>query len=66
MNGPEGDAVVWWPREVTAEQWQRKRADLEAAEEDLNHALQALAARRRRLPITRWSSPTRSTDPRAK
>jgi predicted dithiol-disulfide oxidoreductase (DUF899 family) len=40
------------PPIVDAAAWERARADLLAAEKDLTHARDALAARRRRLPMT--------------
>jgi predicted dithiol-disulfide oxidoreductase (DUF899 family) len=40
------------PTIVDAAEWERARADLLAAEKDLTHARDALAARRRRLPMT--------------
>jgi predicted dithiol-disulfide oxidoreductase (DUF899 family) len=50
--GEEENPVMGAPKVVTAEQWQRDRDDLLVAEKEATRALDALAARRRRLPIT--------------
>jgi predicted dithiol-disulfide oxidoreductase (DUF899 family) len=42
------------PQIVTAEEWQREREGLLAAEKEATRTLDALAARRRRLPMTRF------------
>jgi predicted dithiol-disulfide oxidoreductase (DUF899 family) len=42
------------PEVVTAEQWQQARAELLVAEKEATHALDALAAKRRRLPMVRF------------
>lgn len=42
------------PPIVTPEEWQRDREELLAAEKDATRALDALAARRRRLPMVRF------------
>jgi predicted dithiol-disulfide oxidoreductase (DUF899 family) len=41
------------PRIVSPEEWQQARAELLTAEKDATRALDALAARRRRLPMTK-------------
>jgi predicted dithiol-disulfide oxidoreductase (DUF899 family) len=45
------------PTIVTAEAWQRARAELLAAEKDATRALDALAAQRRRLPMVKLDKP---------
>jgi predicted dithiol-disulfide oxidoreductase (DUF899 family) len=42
------------PSVVTAEQWQQERGELLKAEKEATRALDALAARRRRLPMVRF------------
>ncbi len=42
------------PKIVSAEEWQRERDELLKAEKEATHALDALAARRRRLPMVRF------------
>ncbi|GAA3535841.1 DUF899 domain-containing protein [Nonomuraea rosea] len=42
------------PEVVSAEEWQRARDDLMVAEKEATRALDALAARRRRLPMVRF------------
>jgi predicted dithiol-disulfide oxidoreductase (DUF899 family) len=42
------------PKIVSAEEWQRARDDLMVAEKEATRALDALAARRRRLPMVRF------------
>ena len=44
------------PRIVTAEEWQRERDELLKAEKEATRALDALAARRRRLPMVRFDT----------
>ena len=44
------------PQIVTAEQWQKARDELLVKEKELTHALDALAAERRRLPMVRFDS----------
>lgn len=44
------------PRIVTAEEWQRERDELLKAEKEATRALDALAARRRRLPMVRFGN----------
>jgi predicted dithiol-disulfide oxidoreductase (DUF899 family) len=44
------------PPIVSAEEWQQARTELLIAEKDMTHALDALAARRRRLPMVRFSN----------
>jgi len=51
--------MVAMPRVVSAEEWQRERDALLVAEKEATRALDAIAARRRRLPMVR--STTRST-----
>ncbi|MDE9364903.1 DUF899 family protein [Luteipulveratus sp. YIM 133132] len=41
------------PTVVSEQEWQSARAELLTAEKDLTHALDALAARRRRMPMVR-------------
>jgi predicted dithiol-disulfide oxidoreductase (DUF899 family) len=43
------------PPIVSAQEWQQARTELLIAEKDMTHALDALAARRRRLPMVRFS-----------
>jgi predicted dithiol-disulfide oxidoreductase (DUF899 family) len=43
------------PTIVSAEEWQRARADLLEAEKEATHMLDAIAARRRRLPMVRFA-----------
>lgn len=45
------------PEIVSAEQWQQARDDLLKAEKELTRAQDALAARRRRLPMARFDKP---------
>jgi predicted dithiol-disulfide oxidoreductase (DUF899 family) len=45
------------PEIVSAHEWQQARADLLAAEKDVTRAQDALAARRRRLPMVRFDTP---------
>jgi predicted dithiol-disulfide oxidoreductase (DUF899 family) len=42
------------PQEVTAEEWELERAELLKAEKEATRAVDALAARRRRLPMVRF------------
>jgi predicted dithiol-disulfide oxidoreductase (DUF899 family) len=42
------------PPIVSAQEWQQARTELLIAEKDMTHALDALAARRRRLPMVRF------------
>ena len=42
------------PKIVSAEEWQRERDELLIAEKEATRALDALAARRRRLPMVRF------------
>ena len=44
------------PPIVSAEEWQRARGELLTAEKEATRALDALAARRRRLPMVRFSN----------
>jgi predicted dithiol-disulfide oxidoreductase (DUF899 family) len=44
------------PRIVPAEEWQQARAELLTAEKELTRAQDALAARRRRLPMARFEN----------
>jgi predicted dithiol-disulfide oxidoreductase (DUF899 family) len=44
------------PTIVSAEEWQKARDDLLVAEKEATRALDALAARRRRLPMVRFSN----------
>ncbi|WP_446215311.1 DUF899 domain-containing protein [Micromonospora sp. IBHARD004] len=44
------------PRIVTAEEWQRERDELLKAEKEATRALDALAARRRRLPMVKFDN----------
>jgi predicted dithiol-disulfide oxidoreductase (DUF899 family) len=44
------------PPEATAQEWQKARDELLAAEKEATRALDALAARRRRLPMVRFSN----------
>jgi predicted dithiol-disulfide oxidoreductase (DUF899 family) len=44
------------PDVVSAEEWQRKRDELLAAEKDATRAIDALAARRRRLPMVKFDN----------
>jgi predicted dithiol-disulfide oxidoreductase (DUF899 family) len=44
------------PTVVTAEEWQRARDELLTAEKEATRALDALAARRRRLPMVRFAN----------
>jgi predicted dithiol-disulfide oxidoreductase (DUF899 family) len=44
------------PQVVSAEQWQRERDDLLVAEKEATRALDQLAARRRRLPMVKFSN----------
>ena len=44
------------PEIVSAEEWEQARAELLAAEKEATRALDALAARRRRLPMTRFAA----------
>jgi predicted dithiol-disulfide oxidoreductase (DUF899 family) len=44
------------PEIVSAEEWEQARADLLKAEKDATRLLDALAARRRRLPMVRFDS----------
>jgi predicted dithiol-disulfide oxidoreductase (DUF899 family) len=46
------------PRVVTAQEWEQERADLLKAEKEATRALDALAARRRRLPMVRFGDYT--------
>jgi len=44
------------PKIVSAEEWQKDRAELLAAEKEATRALDRLAARRRRLPMVRFDT----------
>jgi predicted dithiol-disulfide oxidoreductase (DUF899 family) len=44
------------PEVVSAQEWQRERDDLLAAEKDATRAIDALAARRRRLPMVKFDN----------
>jgi predicted dithiol-disulfide oxidoreductase (DUF899 family) len=44
------------PKIVSAEQWQHERDELLTAEKEATHAVDALAARRRRLPMVKFSN----------
>src|SRR6476661_9409121 len=43
------------PEVVSADEWQRARDELLQAEKELTHATDAMAARRRRLPMVRFA-----------
>jgi predicted dithiol-disulfide oxidoreductase (DUF899 family) len=51
------------PEVVSAENWQRERDELLRAEKDATRALDALAARRRRLPMVKFDSKYEFTGP---
>jgi predicted dithiol-disulfide oxidoreductase (DUF899 family) len=62
-NGPEkgkrvteATDVVTRPRVVSAEEWQRQRDGLLRAEKEATRTLDALAARRRRLPMVQFGN----------
>jgi predicted dithiol-disulfide oxidoreductase (DUF899 family) len=62
-SGPEKEQrvtevrdVVARPPVVSAEEWQRQRDELLRAEKDATRALDALAARRRRLPMVKFDN----------
>ncbi|WP_319460297.1 DUF899 family protein [Micromonospora sp. RTP1Z1] len=59
---PVHDPGMEKPRIVTAEQWRQERNELLEAEKEATRALDALAARRRRLPMVRFANG--STAPR--
>jgi predicted dithiol-disulfide oxidoreductase (DUF899 family) len=44
------------PQVVTPEEWERQRAELLTAEKEATRALDAVAARRRRLPMVRFAA----------
>src|SRR5262245_62162638 len=44
------------PKVVSPQEWQRARDELLAAEKEATRALDAIAARRRRLPMVKFSS----------
>ena len=44
------------PRIVSADEWQQARDELLEAEKEATRALDALAARRRRLPMVRYAN----------
>jgi predicted dithiol-disulfide oxidoreductase (DUF899 family) len=44
------------PKIVSAEEWQHERDELLTAEKEATHALDALAARRRRLPMVKFTN----------
>jgi predicted dithiol-disulfide oxidoreductase (DUF899 family) len=44
------------PEIVSAEQWEKERAELLAAEKEATRALDAIAARRRRLPMVKFDN----------
>jgi predicted dithiol-disulfide oxidoreductase (DUF899 family) len=46
------------PKIVSAEEWQRERGELLQAEKDATRALDAIAARRRRLPMVKFDNNT--------
>jgi predicted dithiol-disulfide oxidoreductase (DUF899 family) len=46
--------MVATPKIVSAEEWQQERDELLEAEKDATHALDAIAARRRRLPMVKF------------
>ena len=52
------------PEIVTAEQWQRERGELLLAEKEATRSLDALAARRRRLPMTPFGNGYKFDAPR--
>ncbi|HST49140.1 DUF899 family protein [Jatrophihabitans sp.] len=54
MNAPNPAPAL--PQVVSAEEWQQARAELLAAEKELTRAQDRLAARRRRLPMTRFDN----------
>ncbi|WP_238018269.1 DUF899 family protein [Dactylosporangium sp. AC04546] len=51
------------PQVVTADEWRAARDALLVREKELTHALDELAARRRRLPMVRLTEPYRFTAP---
>jgi predicted dithiol-disulfide oxidoreductase (DUF899 family) len=51
------------PPVVSTQEWQRARDELLVQEKELTHALDALAARRRRLPMVRLTTDYRFTGP---
>jgi predicted dithiol-disulfide oxidoreductase (DUF899 family) len=58
----KGDSVAK-PDVVSAEEWQAARTELLKAEKDATRALDALAARRRRLPMVKFSNDYRFDSP---
>ena len=52
----QGVNMVAMPRIVAAEEWQQERNDLLKAEKEATRELDALAARRRRLPMVRFDN----------
>jgi predicted dithiol-disulfide oxidoreductase (DUF899 family) len=52
----DNSATVVTPPVVSAGQWQRARSELLVAEKEATRALDALAARRRRLPMVRFDN----------
>jgi predicted dithiol-disulfide oxidoreductase (DUF899 family) len=56
MQVEDETAVVGKPTIVPVEEWQRARDELLTAEKEATRALDALAARRRRLPMVRFDN----------
>jgi len=57
MSVPSGTILgMEKPQVVTPEEWELARADLLAAEKEATRALDAIAARRRRLPMVRFAT----------
>ena len=54
MNTPHATGAK--PNVVSAEEWAQARAELLAAEKEVTHAEDAVAAQRRRLPMVRFRS----------
>lgn len=52
----EESGAIARPPVVSAEEWQRRRDELLQAEKDATRALDALAARRRRLPMVKFGN----------
>src|SRR5271165_6543691 len=51
-----GSHMISMPRVVSAEEWQSERDDLLVAEKEATRGLDAIAARRRRLPMVRFDN----------
>jgi predicted dithiol-disulfide oxidoreductase (DUF899 family) len=52
----QGVKMVAMPRVVSAEEWRQERSDLLKAEKEATRELDALAARRRRLPMVKFDN----------